>query len=97
MKTQAALQRRVAEGTSDPVEGAQPPRPEFDGALVGKRMEVLWRYTDRESGVGMLIWTPGRVVRVADGNWLISARSVPKTCCQPVPCVVGVGCGPSVR
>ena len=67
MKAQAALQRRVAEGTSDPVEGAQPPRPEFDGALVGKRMEVLWRYTDRDSGVGMLIWAPGRVVRVADG------------------------------
>ena len=59
--------RRVAEGVADPLEGAQPPRPEFTNELMGKSMEVLWRYTDKDSGKAMLIWAPGRVKRVADG------------------------------
>lgn len=59
--------RRVAEGTADPVEGAQPPRPEFTNELSGKQMEVLWRYVDRDSGEAMLVWAQGRVKRVADG------------------------------
>ena len=31
------------------------------------RVEVRWRYTDADTGEYMYIWTPGRVVRVADG------------------------------
>ena len=44
--------------------------PAFDRGLVGKRLEVLWKYF--ESGadgerVPHLIWVTGRVTRVADG------------------------------
>ena len=35
--------------------------------LVGKWLEVRWRYTDTDTGKYLYIWTPGRVVRVADG------------------------------
>ena len=41
--------------------------PAFDQELVGKWLEVRWRYTDADTGQYMYIWTPGRVVRVADG------------------------------
>ena len=36
-------------------------------ALVGKEIEVCWKYTNKDTGEAVLIWTPGRVERVADG------------------------------
>lgn len=40
----------------------------FDSALVGKRIEVLWKYFNKEdSDEATLIWASGRVVKVADG------------------------------
>ena len=72
MKAEAEVQRRLEAGISDSVEdlnggvngGAA---PSFDQTLVGKRLEVLWPYTDKDSGERVLIWASGCVVRVADG------------------------------
>ena len=41
--------------------------PPFDVQLVNKRLEVLWKFIDKDTNEPMLIWTTGRVVRVADG------------------------------
>ena len=42
--------------------------PAFDTNLVGKRLEVLWKYFDKSNGnTPTLIWASGRVVRIADG------------------------------
>ena len=35
--------------------------------LVGKQLEVLWKYTNMDTGEKQLIWSTGRVARVADG------------------------------
>ena len=67
VKSEAAVQRRLAAGISDPVQGAQPELPAFDQGLVGKWLEVLWKYTNKDTGEPVLIWSRGRVVRVADG------------------------------
>ena len=65
---EAAMQRRVEAGIADPVENMQPVEsPPFDQTLVGKWLEVLWKYTNKETGEDMLIWMSGKVVRVADG------------------------------
>lgn len=62
------MQRRVAAGISDPWEAMQGLHaPEFNQELVGKRIEVCWKYFDKDTDKPVLIWTPGRVVRVADG------------------------------
>ena len=69
-KSDEAMQRRVADGTADNVEALQPPKdqaPAFDQDLVGKWIEVRWRYTDKDTGEYIYIWSPGKVVRVADG------------------------------
>ena len=71
-KAEQEVQRRIAAGISDSVEdlnggingGVAPP---FDQSLVGKRLEVLWPYSDKDSGKRVLIWASGRVTRVADG------------------------------
>ena len=43
-KAEAAMQRRVETGVADPVEyGQNGVAPAFDQALVGKRIEVLWK------------------------------------------------------
>jgi hypothetical protein len=48
--------------------------PAFDKALVGKRLEVLWKYFDKDNGnKPTLIWATGHVVQIADG--LASKRS----------------------
>ena len=62
------MQRRVAAGISDDVEtlNGMEPLP-FNQALVGRKLEVLWPYTDRDTGGKMLIWVEGCVARVADG------------------------------
>ena len=62
------MQRRVADSTADDVEALQPRKaPAFDQDLVGKWLEVRWRYTNKETGEYQYIWSPGKVVRVADG------------------------------
>ena len=63
------MQRRVADGTADDVEALQPPKaPAFNQDLVGKWLEVRWRTTtNKETGEYQYIWSPGKVVRVADG------------------------------
>ena len=69
-KSDEAMQRRVADGTAADVEALQPPKdqaPAFDQDLVGKWIEVRWRYTDKDTGEYIYIWSPGKVVRVADG------------------------------
>ena len=67
-KAELAEQRRIAAGISDAVENEQGlEAPAFDQALVGKWLEVRWRYTDTNTDKYVYIWTPGRVVRVADG------------------------------
>ena len=35
--------------------------------LVGKEIEVLWKYFDKDTNEAHLIWAVGRIVRVADG------------------------------
>jgi hypothetical protein len=67
-KVEAAMQRRVESGIADTVENLNGPEPPpFDQALVGKQVEVLWKYTNQETGEPQLIWATGRVARVADG------------------------------
>jgi DICT domain-containing protein len=68
-KAELAVERRRAAGISDDIEDMQQLRaPAFDQSLVGKRLEVLWKYVDKaNSNKATLIWASGRVVRVADG------------------------------
>ena len=68
-KMEKEVQRRLEAGISDPVEdmcGDLPPA--FDQQLVGKRIEVLWRYFDKDTKEPQLIWATGRVAKVADGK-----------------------------
>ena len=69
-KVEQALKRRRESGISDDVEDMQPLRaPQFNHDLVGKRIEVLWKYFEKSNGnKEHLIWASGRVVRVADGR-----------------------------
>ena len=67
-KAQEEVQRRIAAGISDSVETLNGyDEPAFDQQLVGRKLEVLWPYTDRDTGKKVLIWAEGRVARVADG------------------------------
>ena len=53
----------------DPVEREQPSAaPPLDASLVGTRLEVCWKYFSTETGEPLLIWSPGEVLRVADGT-----------------------------
>ena len=62
------MQRCVEAGISDAVERKQPEHaPAFNQELVGNRLEVLWKYFEKGSEKPTLIWSTGRVVRVADG------------------------------
>ena len=76
-KAEQAMQRRVESGVADTVESMQElDPPPFDQQLVGKQLEVLWKYTNQETGEPVLIWATGRVARVADGlNDKRSARA----------------------
>jgi hypothetical protein len=65
-KTEEAMVRREASGIADRVERLQGPVPAFNQQLVGKRLEVLWKYL-LPDGSSQLIWATGRVARVADG------------------------------
>ena len=67
-KAEAAVKRREEAGISDRVERLQQKEaPAFDQKLVGKRVEVLWRYINKDTNEPILIWATGRVTRVADG------------------------------
>ena len=67
-KAEEAVKRREAAGISDSVERMQPAEPPpFDQRLVGKRIEVLWKYFNKDTDEPLLIWATGRVARVADG------------------------------
>jgi len=62
------MERRVAAGIADDVEVLQQKEaPAFDQQLVGKRLEVLWRYYDKNTQEPRMIWSTGTVRRVADG------------------------------
>eukprot|EP00966_Prymnesium_polylepis_P121233 2802127-Prymnesium_polylepis.1 len=62
IKADQAVERRRAAGISDDVEDMQPLRaPAFDSSLVGKQLEVLWKYFDKSNGnKPTLIWATGR-------------------------------------
>ena len=68
VKAQQEMQRRIEAGIADAVERVQPKEPpKFDQALVGKRIEVLWKYFDKDSNQPHMIWSSGTVKRIADG------------------------------
>ena len=67
-KAQAEMERRLAAGISDTLENLNGnDAPPFDQALVGKRLEVLWPYTNQDTKEKVLVWAGGRVARVAYG------------------------------
>ena len=41
--------------------------PPFDQSLVGKWLEVRWKYKNKDTGEPEYIWSTGKVTRVADG------------------------------
>ena len=68
VKAEAARERRIEAGISDPVENMQPVKnPPFDQSLVGKWLEVRWKYKNKDTGEPEYIWSTGKVTRVADG------------------------------
>ena len=71
VKAEAERQRRVEAGIADGVQMTQQhDAPVFDSGLVGKRLEVLWKYFETTADgerKAHLIWATGRVARVADG------------------------------
>ena len=71
-EAQAARERAIEAGIYNYVETQQVydkdgKPPNFDQSLVGKLLEVCWKYVDKDTGEPALIWSPGRVERVADG------------------------------
>ena len=86
-KMEKEVQRRLEAGISDPVEdmcGDLPPA--FDQQLVGKRIEVLWRYFNKDTKEPQLIWATGRVAKVADGKTGTSGPSCARRFCLRVRC-----------
>ena len=62
------MTRREAAGVADSVERMQPKKaPAFNQALVGKRIEVLWKYFDKDTNQPRMVWSTGTVKRIADG------------------------------
>ena len=65
----------MSDGTADPVQFQQQhDAPAFDQQLMGKRLEVLWKYFDKDTKEPHLIWATGRVGRVADGVTTLKSR-----------------------
>ena len=62
------MQQRLEAGISDAVEDVQPLRaPPFE-SLLEKRIEVLWKYFDKDDeDKPVLVWATGCVKEVADG------------------------------
>ena len=70
LRTRVALVRSPAPRSGRLRSSAQPTNaPAFTTALVGKRLEVLWRYWEKTPAGDKphYIWCSGTVVRVADG------------------------------
>ena len=67
-KVEAERERREAAGLTDSVSNMQPARPRpLDQTLVGKRLEIRWKYTEGGGSEPVWIWCSGEVVQVADG------------------------------
>lgn len=67
-KAEAEMRRRAEAGISDAVGWQQPPEaPPFSQDLVGKRLEVLWKYHDKNTQEAHYIWCSGTVKQIADG------------------------------
>ena len=61
--------RRDEAGEDDVLEREQPEDPPpLDDSLVGKRLEICWKYYSTETDEPLLIWSPCEVVKVADGT-----------------------------
>ena len=90
-KSDEAMARREAAGISDRVERLQGEVPPFTQQLVGKRLEVLWKYM-LPDGSSQLIWASGRVTRVADGLTDKRSQRARRICCRAVRC-----CGHGMR
>ncbi|KAL1510813.1 hypothetical protein AB1Y20_007097 [Prymnesium parvum] len=74
-KLEAAKQRRTEleeRGELDWVSDRQPyatgQGPVPDENLIGKKLEVRWRYYNKHTGEPIYIWCEGNVVQVADGE-----------------------------
>jgi hypothetical protein len=67
-KAEAERRRRVAAGISDDVEDEQPLSAPAFAAILDKKIEVCWPCVDRDSGKRVLIWSAGKVTKVADGE-----------------------------
>lgn len=67
-KAEAERRRRVAAGISDDVEDEMPLNAPAFAALLHKKIEVCWPYMDKNSGKRVLIWSAGKVTKVADGE-----------------------------
>ena len=58
IKAEAARERRIEAGISDPVENMQPVKnPPFDQSLVGKWLEVRGKYKNKDTGEPEYIWS----------------------------------------
>ena len=67
-KAEQECTRRELAGIWDNVEQLNPDTPpDFDNNLVGKQIEILWKYFDKNTKQAQLIWATGRIARVADG------------------------------
>ena len=87
--------RREASGVADRVERMQPEEaPAFDQGLVGKRLEVLWKYFDKDTKEPRMIWSTGTVKRIADG---LTDMRRPQPRARSHCLAVGMGCGPGLR
>lgn len=71
----AALRKRVeleATGEIDMVSDRQPydagKGPTPDCSLVGRKLEIRWRYRHKETGEPVYIWCEGEVVQVTDSH-----------------------------
>eukprot|EP00966_Prymnesium_polylepis_P332779 7388258-Prymnesium_polylepis.1 len=86
-KAAARMQQRIELGISDTVEMMQPQdAPKFNQELVGKRLEVLWKYHEKETQTPHYIWCSGRVVRVADGLTDAKSKQGRRRSCRAARC-----------
>jgi hypothetical protein len=67
-KAEAERRRRVAAGISDDIEDEQPLSAPAFAAILDKKIEVCWPSVDRDSGKRVLIWSAGKVTKVANNE-----------------------------
>ena len=63
----ASAHHRLASHHPTPTPLQPEDAPAFNQQLVGKHLEVLWKYIEKDTGKPHLVWCTGRVVRVVDG------------------------------